>query len=82
MMCTPEKDFALLYFENKAALPMLSGFKPVSSYTYQWFDPRNGKWQERISIKSDERGVINPPPFPDGRNPSVTDWAAKIIFQS
>jgi hypothetical protein len=32
MMTTPDKDFALAYFENKAVLPTLSGFKPDTSY--------------------------------------------------
>jgi hypothetical protein len=79
MMCTPEKDFALLYFENKAVLPTLSGFKPDSSYTFQWFDPRNGQWKKSITIKSDGKGILKPPPFPGVQNPSDIDWSAKII---
>jgi hypothetical protein len=79
MMCSPEKDFALLYFENQAEHPILSGFKENSSYRFYWFDPRNGKWEESSAIKTDENGVLEIPPFPDGRNPSTTDWAAKIV---
>jgi hypothetical protein len=78
MMCTPGKDFALLYFENQAILPTLSGFKSGSSYTFRWFDPRDGRWEKSITIKTDEEGVLTLPPSPDGQNPSVTDWAAKI----
>jgi hypothetical protein len=78
MMRTAEKDLALLYFENQAVLPTLSGFKPDTSYRFQWFNPRNGQWGKSIAVKTDERGILTPPGFPDGQNPSVTDWAAKI----
>jgi hypothetical protein len=77
-MCTPEKDFALLYFENKAVLPTLSGFKPDTNYNFQWYNPRTGQWQKEMAVKSDEKGVLTLPNFPDGQNPSITDWAAKI----
>ncbi len=78
MMRTPEKDFALLYFENQSVLPTLNGFKPNTSYQFQWFNPRDGKWEKSIDIKSDEKGVLKLPAFPDGKNPSSIDWAAKI----
>ncbi len=78
MMCTPEKNFALLYFENKSLLPTLSGLKPETSYTFQWYNPRNGKWEESMIIMTDGEGTLELPPFPDGQNPSVSDWAAKI----
>jgi hypothetical protein len=80
MMCTPEKDFALLYFENKSQLPTLSGFKEETSYSFRWFDPRNGKWEESIIIKTDENGILQVPFFPDGKNSSTTDWATKILL--
>jgi hypothetical protein len=82
MMCTPEKDFALLYFENQAVLPTLSGFKAKTSYNFKWFDPRYGKWGENINIKADGKGVLKVPAFPEGRGPSATDWAAKIIIEN
>jgi len=78
MMCTPKKDFALLYFENKSALPKLSGFKRKTSYHFQWFNPRDGQWEKSVTIKTDRKGILQPPAFPDGQNPSTTDWAAKI----
>jgi hypothetical protein len=79
MMRTAEYDFALLYFENQAVLPTLSGFKPDASYRLQWFNPRNGQWSQDIDIQSDKKGILALPEFPDGRNPSVIDWAAKIL---
>ncbi|MBK5269420.1 MAG: DUF4038 domain-containing protein, partial [Bacteroidia bacterium] len=82
MMSTPEKDFALLYFENKSELSVLKSFKPNASYTFQWFDPRNGKWDKRIFITADKNGMLKIPIFPFGGSPSVTDWAAKILLNS
>lgn len=78
MMRTADKDLAMLYFENQAALPTLSGFLSSTLYNFQWFNPRNGEWQAAKTIKTDRRGNLNVPPFPDGNNPSATDWAAKI----
>ena len=79
MMRTPEKDFALLYFENQSVLPELSGFKPDTSYSLYWFDTVNGKWESSVTIKADKNGMLVPQEFPDKQNPSVIDWAAKII---
>lgn len=76
MLATPEKDFALLYFENQAVLPTLSGFIPDSSYSFRWFNPRNGKWKKRITIQSNEQGILTLPAFP-----SAEDWAARITLQ-
>lgn len=79
MMITPEKDFALLYFENKAVLPTLSGFKPNAKYNFKWFNPSTGQWLKKIKLKSDDKGVLTLPNFPDSQNPAATDWAAKIL---
>ncbi|MCG6913323.1 DUF4038 domain-containing protein [bacterium BMS3Abin03] len=82
MMRTPEKDFALLYFENESVLPLLTNFKPDTKYYFQWFNTINGEWKEKIEIRSDEKGTLKIPEFPDGGNPSSTDWAAKIVSRS
>jgi hypothetical protein len=79
MMRTPEKDFALLYFENKSVLPELTGFKSNTKYSLYWFDPVSGEWRNPVSIKTDKKGELVIPEFPDKQNPSVIDWAAKII---
>lgn len=79
MMRTPEKDFALLYFENQSVLPELFGFKPNTSYSLNWFDPVNGKWKNPVTIKTDKKGILVLPEFPDKQNPSIIDWATKII---
>jgi hypothetical protein len=79
MMRTSEKDFALLYFENQSSLPELIGFNPGTSYTLQWFNPTNGKWGKKVTIKTDNSGRVILSGFPDGQSTSVIDWAAKII---
>jgi hypothetical protein len=78
MMRTPEKDFALLYFENQSVLPVIIGFVPNTSYSLHWFSPAKGEWQESIIIQTDKAGKLVVPFFPDRQNPAVIDWAAKI----
>ena len=80
MMRTPEKDFALLYFENESVVPSLTNFKPNTEYYFQWFNPVSGKWKEKIVIKSDEKGTLKVPEFPARQNTNSTDWGAKIIL--
>ncbi|MCJ7449151.1 MAG: DUF4038 domain-containing protein [Bacteroidales bacterium] len=79
MMRTPEKDFALLYFENQSVLPELTGFKSNTSYSLYWFNPVDGVWKNPVSIKTDKKGNLILQDFPDKQNPSIIDWAAKII---
>jgi hypothetical protein len=79
LMINPEKDFALLYFENGAELPTLSGVKANTSYSFQWFDPRTGAWKEAQSLRSDAKGALVIPNFPNGTKTSAMDWAAKIL---
>lgn len=79
MMMTPEKDFSLLYFENKAELPRINGLKKNASFSFEWFDPRRGEWRAPEIIQSDRNGNLDIPNFPDSSNPSSKDWAAKIL---
>lgn len=78
MMRTPEKDLALLYFEYRSELPKLAGFVQNTSYALAWFNPTTGDWEEKVSVKSNNKGDIVLPGFPDGQNPSARDWALKI----
>jgi hypothetical protein len=77
-MRTPEKDLALLYFENQSELPAITGFIPNTSYALYWFETIHGEWKNPIQIKTDKKGKLVLPEFPDGQNPSATDWALKI----
>jgi hypothetical protein len=78
MMRNPERDFALLYFENQSVLPEVSGFIADKAYSLKWFDPIKGEWKEPIIVKTDEKGTLIIPFFPDKQNPSVSDWGLKI----
>ena len=80
MMRTAEKDFALLYFENKSAVPRLKGFAPGETYTLHWFDPMNGKWQKPLSITANSEGTLSMPSFPQDEQIASRDWAAKITL--
>lgn len=80
MMRTIEKDFALLYFENKSVAPRLKGFSPGKIYTLTWFDPINGQWQKATSITADSEGNIDIPGFPQDEKNASRDWAAKILL--
>jgi hypothetical protein len=79
LMRTPQRDFALAYFENKALRPKLAGFAPGTNYHWTWFDPRTGEWSRARAIRSDAAGVIEAPPFPAGGNQAAADVAAKIL---
>jgi len=79
MMRTPEKDFALLYFENQWVLPELTGFDPGAEYSLVWFNPVLGKWGKTTWITADVEGKIMLPGFPGKNNPANTDRALKII---
>ncbi len=79
MMRTPDREFALLYFENQSVLPELSGFNPGRSYLLHWLNPLSGEWHKPGTVRADADGELRLPGFPDGKNPSVRDWAAKII---
>jgi hypothetical protein len=82
MMRTRKKDFALLYFESQSVLPKLKGFKRKTSYSFQWYIPHTGVWRKAVTIKTDKKGVLQLPEFPDAQDPSPNDWAAKIKIAS
>jgi hypothetical protein len=80
MMRTPERDFALLYFEVGAAQPRLAGLRPGARYRWTWYDPREGRWGETVELRSNAEGVLDTPRFP--RAPRNADWAVKIVAVS
>ncbi len=79
LMRTPERDFALAYFENKALKPRLQGFTPGANYRWSWFDPREGAWHAPLLLEADSSGVIAAPAFPAGGGQAEGDIAAKLI---
>ncbi|NIJ50466.1 DUF5060 domain-containing protein [Rhizomicrobium electricum] len=74
LMRTPDKTFALAYFERKAAAPKIAGMKPGARYRWVWFEPQTGGWSKAITLTADANGVLQTPALP-----SKDDWAAKIL---
>jgi hypothetical protein len=81
LMRTPQRDFALAYFENKALATRLKGFMPDGRYLWTWFDPRSGKWSRVIRLRADASGVLSSPAFPRGGRQAAGDVAAKILSE-
>lgn len=79
LMRTPQRDFALAYFENQAPRTRLKGFKPGQAYRWQWFDPRTGEWRAVINVRADAAGVLHSPALPDAGQGASGDFAAKIL---
>lgn len=81
LMRTPQRDFALAYFENGAPRAQLRGFTPRAPYRWQWFDPRSGTWSETVMVTADARGAIAMPPLPSGGRTNTADFAATLLLQ-
>jgi hypothetical protein len=81
LMRTAEQDFALAYFENKALLPKMKGFKRNGQYAWTWFDPRTGAWSKAVQVSADASGTFTAPSFPEGGTQATRDVAAKITVR-
>lgn len=79
MMRTPARDFALLYFENRAATTALTGFTAGARYRWTWFDPRHGQWRDAIELTATAEGVLTSPSLPGAATGEINDWAAKLV---
>jgi hypothetical protein len=79
LMRTAERDFALVYFEQKAVRTRLKGFSPGARYSWTWFDPRAGQWERGLSLRADSTGALDSPPFAGGGTRAARDIAAKIV---
>ena len=80
MMRTAGRDFALLYFENKAVTPRLNGFTAHGRYSWAWFNPHTGAWGPALNLSADADGGITPPAFPAVEPGIINDWAAKLLL--
>jgi hypothetical protein len=80
LMRTPQRDFALAYFESRALAPRLRGFTARANYRWSWFDPRTGQWRDAGQLRADASGVLAAPAFPDGGRQAASDIAAKILI--
>jgi hypothetical protein len=80
---TPERDFALLYFEMNCPHASAAGLLPTHSYALRWFDPRHGQWLDDAHVlKADESGRADLPFFPGGRGSADRDWGASLTLQA
>ena len=78
LMRTPDKRFALAYFEMKSAPPRITGMAAKTRYRWLWYDPLNGHWGKAVVVAADAQGELKAPAFPDPKR----DWAAKILAAS
>ncbi len=74
---TADKTLFLAYFEAGAEKAQLRGARLNGIYRAQWFDPRNGTWQDAGNGKviSNKIGIVRLPDLPDSR-----DWGLKLEY--
>lgn len=72
---TADKGIFLAYFEKGCPISQIRGAKLNTVYRAQWFDPRNGTWQNAGSGKltSSRTGFIKLPDFPGD-----ADWGLSL----
>jgi hypothetical protein len=79
---TPQRDIALLYFEQDCPQATLSGLSAGHAFKAHWYDPRSGGWlaspsaAPTITVSAD--GILQLPMFPGGKAKADTDWALKL----
>jgi hypothetical protein len=72
---TPDQQVFLAYFERGCPPAKVRGARLSSLYSAQWFDPRTGRWSERVEVQANKIGIIALPQFPgDG------DWGLKLTY--
>ncbi len=76
---TPDREIFLVYFEKGCPRSQVRGARLNSLYRAQWFDPRQGAWQDAESgtLRSSVIGIITLPPAP-----SDADWGLKLTLSS
>ena len=75
---TPDKEIFLAYFEKGCpARSQIRGAKLLSLYKAQWYDPRNGAWQDvgNGTLRSSIIGIVMLPEFP-----SDADWGLRLTW--
>jgi hypothetical protein len=75
---TADKQIFLAYFEKGCPKSQVRGTKLNSIYKAQWFNPRNGTWQDVGSgeLTANKIGIIELPEFPGD-----TDLGLKLIYE-
>jgi hypothetical protein len=74
---TPDKEIFLAYFEKGCPRSQVRGTRLSSLYHAQWFDPRNGSWQDvgNGTVESSVIGIIMLPDFP-----ADIDWGLSLTY--
>ena len=75
---TADKQIFLTYFEKGCPKSQIRGARLNSVYNAQWFNPRNGTWNNvgNGKLKANKIGIINLPELPDDE-----DWGLKLIYE-
>lgn len=75
---TDDKEIFLSYFETGCPRSFIRGAKLNSLYRAQWFNPRDGSWQDVGDgiLRANKIGIIRLPDFPDDN-----DWGLKLVYQ-
>jgi hypothetical protein len=74
---TADKEIFLLYFEKGCPRSQVRGAALRSRYRAEWFDPRNGTWQnaDTGTLQTSAIGTIMLPDFP-----SDADWGLRLAL--
>ena len=74
---TPDSEIFLVYFEKGCPRSKIRGARPMSLYSAQWFDPRNGTFSDAASapLASNNIGEIQVPAFLVDN-----DWGLKLVY--
>jgi hypothetical protein len=74
---TQDKEVFLVYFEKGCLRSQIRGAKLNSAYRAQWFDPRDGTWQDAGNgfVQSSRIGIISLPNFPGD-----ADWGLRLTY--
>jgi len=74
---TPDKKTFLAYFEKGCPRSQIRSALPLSSYSAQWFNPRDGTWRDagNGSLESSSTGIIQLPDFVDD-----SDWGLRLEY--
>ena len=74
---TDDREIFLAYFERGCPQAQIRGARLNSTYSAEWFNPRNGTWSGvgEGKVTSNKIGIIELPAFPDS-----TDWALKLVL--
>jgi Protein of unknown function (DUF4038)/Domain of unknown function (DUF5060)/Putative collagen-binding domain of a collagenase len=74
---TADKEIFMLYFEKGCPRSQVRGAELRTQYRAEWFDPRNGTWQDAgaATLQSNAIGTVMLPDFP-----SDADWGLRLAL--